>query len=241
MPIRIILVIATDEVVRSDLQRILAGAQGPEVLLASSAADGLQRAEISVPDVILLEPTLSGMDGPTFLAQLRKQEQTARIPVIVVTPAGSPVLTPHQARALGFAGAIAKPFDPQGLPGQVQSDVEEARLALQFAYLHELGGEEFIREMIDLYLELAPTQIEAAQRGMQAGDLDAVRKAIHSLKSGSANLGAHTVDNLAVRIEGQAAEGQAIGLPGLLAELEEAFARARSRMEQRKQEDATNS
>ena len=48
----------------------------------------------------------------------------------------------------------------------------------------------FLAEMIDTYLSDAPMLIEQMRSGVASGDAEMVRRAAHSLKSNSANLGA---------------------------------------------------
>jgi HPt (histidine-containing phosphotransfer) domain-containing protein len=104
----------------------------------------------------------------------------------------------------------------------------------QLANLHRLGGEDFVREMIELFLENAPKQMEAARNGIREGDLEAVRRAVHSLKSSAGNFGAAEVPELAGRIEQLAADRQAAPIPAKFAALEAAFAQVRARLEERR-------
>jgi HPt (histidine-containing phosphotransfer) domain-containing protein len=104
----------------------------------------------------------------------------------------------------------------------------------QLANLHRLGGEDFVREMIELFLENAPKQIEAARNGIRDGDLESVRRAVHSLKSSAGNFGAADVAELAGRIEQLAADGQAALIPAKFTALEAAFTQVRLRLEERR-------
>lgn len=71
-----------------------------------------------MPDIILMDVMMPGMDGPTTLARLRGNKQTAEIPVIFMTArAQSGEL--HLLRSLGAVGVIAKPFDPMTLAASV--------------------------------------------------------------------------------------------------------------------------
>jgi two-component system, OmpR family, response regulator len=84
---------------------------GWQTLAASTAQDGLVKAEVEQPDVIILEGMNLDMSVAVFLQQLRDNPKTASIPVIFLT--AQPHLTErHRFLALGAVGAIAKPFDP---------------------------------------------------------------------------------------------------------------------------------
>ncbi len=101
----------------------------------------------------------------------------------------------------------------------------------RLANLHRLGGQRFVREMIDLFLDNAPKQLASARTGLSVGDLVVVHRAVHSLKSSAANFGAQTLQDLAARAEQLAAARQAEPLPGLLSELEAAFTETRTTLE----------
>ncbi len=58
-----------------------------EVTEASTAAEGLRRARIEHPDVIVLDLVMPGMSGHTALAELRADPATRDIPVVISTGA----------------------------------------------------------------------------------------------------------------------------------------------------------
>ena len=93
-------------------------------------------------------------------------------------------------------------------------------------------GVKFVGDMINLFLSYAPDRLAAAHAGLQSGDLRAVAAAVHPLKSGAGNLGAHAVQELAGQIEQLATEQKPDTLPALLQELDLALARAQTRLEE---------
>jgi HPt (histidine-containing phosphotransfer) domain-containing protein len=98
--------------------------------------------------------------------------------------------------------------------------------------LRDLGGTAFLRQMIGLFLDLAQQKLQAAQAAERAGDIPAIGKAIHALRSSSGNIGASTMQELATRIDELAREQNPGHIPALLRQLEAAFARVRPRLEQ---------
>lgn len=92
---------------------------GWQVVLATSGAEALAAAGRERPDVILLDVMMPVADGPTTLARLREQADTAEIPVIFMTAK----VQQHEVQrllALGAVGVIPKPFDPMTLPDEVR-------------------------------------------------------------------------------------------------------------------------
>jgi HPt (histidine-containing phosphotransfer) domain-containing protein len=70
------------------------------------------------------------------------------------------------------------------------------------------GGDlEFVDELVDTYLEDGASQIAALDAGAAAGDIDALVRPAHSLKSSSLNLGALVVGELARGLEEAARSG----------------------------------
>jgi len=59
-----------------------------EILVADRGAQGLEIAEKQVPDIILLDIILPEMDGFAILRELKKDEKTKRIPVLLLSNLG---------------------------------------------------------------------------------------------------------------------------------------------------------
>ena len=91
-----------------------------EVRTAGSGPEALQQAASWLPDLILLDVMMPGMDGPTVFAYLQEQPETAAIPVVFIT-ARTQAAEVRSFEALGAHGVIAKPFDPMALPDQVRA------------------------------------------------------------------------------------------------------------------------
>jgi len=99
---------------------------GFEVLLASSGAEGLVMAEQLLPDLILLDIVMPGLDGMVTIAELKKSPMTKAIPVIFLTGARE-LSPPERIRDVGALGVIFKPLDPLKLPSQARELVEVSR------------------------------------------------------------------------------------------------------------------
>ena len=59
-----------------------------------------------------------------------------------------------------------------------------------FAELQAAAGEDFVKELIDTFLEEAPAMLAALRSAFAAGSADAFRRAAHSLKSNLNTFGA---------------------------------------------------
>ena len=58
---------------------------GHQVVVATSGEDGIEMAEAERPDLILMDVVMPGMNGFQATRQISKNDDTASIPVIMVT------------------------------------------------------------------------------------------------------------------------------------------------------------
>ncbi|MGN6183839.1 MAG: response regulator [Thermoanaerobaculia bacterium] len=79
-----LLIIDDDPAVHALLDEDLAGL-GFEIARAYNGADGLQRAEERVPDVVILDLMMPGMSGFEVASALQTNVKTANVPIVVLT------------------------------------------------------------------------------------------------------------------------------------------------------------
>jgi two-component system, OmpR family, response regulator len=91
-----------------------------EVVEASNGTEGLARAKQDRPDAILLDVMMPGLDGPSTLARLREDPETAGVPVVFLT-AKAIAAELDRLRSLGAAGVLTKPFDPMTLARELRA------------------------------------------------------------------------------------------------------------------------
>jgi signal transduction histidine kinase len=75
-----------------------------QIVEAGSGEDGLERARVEQPDIVLLDLVLPGMHGSEVLQRFREDPQTAGIPVLIVTAAA--IDAEERARLLDRAVAV---------------------------------------------------------------------------------------------------------------------------------------
>ncbi len=99
---------------------------GFQVAEAADGHEALAKAFELLPDIILMDLSLPGMDGWEATRRLKQDERTRGIPVIAVT---GHVLDGHAegARGVGCDGFVAKPCLPEALVAEVRRMLERSR------------------------------------------------------------------------------------------------------------------
>ena len=109
-----------DEPEMIDLIRLILGRRGFDVKGATGGVEGLRMIHKEMPDLILLDLMMPDMDGWEVYQQIKADEKTRGIPVIVVTAKAQSidkVLGLHIAKVEDY---IAKPFSPQELLDSIE-------------------------------------------------------------------------------------------------------------------------
>ena len=120
MTTKSILLIEHEASIREILHTCLIEFGGWRVSLSSSMQEGVDLCVTTCPDLILLDASTPETDALIFLEQLKQYSKTQSIPILLITARAS-WFTLSQLHQMGFAGAIAKPFNPSTLSAQVSS------------------------------------------------------------------------------------------------------------------------
>ncbi len=118
MATKTILLIDDELNVREIVELCLQDLGGWNVITADSPLEGLHSAVRDLPDAIVLDISISGIDSFKLMNKLRNNPDTQAIPVVLLSAKvrwlDSQILRKHQ-----IAGVILKPFDPVKLPAQI--------------------------------------------------------------------------------------------------------------------------
>ena len=101
--------------------------RGYEVRIATSGSGALENAEVSPPDLILLDILMPGMDGYEVCRQLKSNARLQRIPVIFISALAMPE---QKSRAFREGGAdfVTKPFQVEEVVARVHTHLQVAEL-----------------------------------------------------------------------------------------------------------------
>ncbi len=111
---------------QEDNRRIMSdmlNAAGFEVIEAVNGEDGVSMAEANVPDLILMDIQLPGVDGYEATRRIRAKPDLSAIPIIAVT---SYALSGDDKKAFeaGCDAYLAKPFSPRVLLAKIREYVQ---------------------------------------------------------------------------------------------------------------------
>ena len=110
--------------------------EGMKVIEAADGPSGLEQAHEHVPDVVLLDVMMPGLDGWRVAEQLLEDERTNEIPIIFLTARAE---FRDRARGLDIGGVdyVTKPFNPLELAPLVR----ELLARIERGQRDELRGE----------------------------------------------------------------------------------------------------
>jgi CheY-like chemotaxis protein len=114
-----ILLVEDNELNRDMLSRRLTR-RGFDMIVAEDGKQGLQLADASSPDLILLDLGLPEMDGWEVLRRLKSNPRMKRIPVLALT-AHALVTDRNRALEAGFDDYDIKPIEMPRLLGKIQT------------------------------------------------------------------------------------------------------------------------
>ncbi len=113
---RVLIVDDEEDVVRPLAFRL--GVEGFEVMLEPDGELGYQTAVSKLPDIILLDVMMPGIDGVTLCRLLKERAETQHIPIVMLT-AKTTMGDVENAFAAHADDYVGKPFEWQELLGKM--------------------------------------------------------------------------------------------------------------------------
>ena len=92
-------------------------------------------------------------------------------------------------------------------------------------------GEEFLEELIDVYLEDTPNRLVQLRQALDGGDTETLIREAHTLKSSSANLGAMALSALAKTMEFAGRNGKLADMETDVHQFKQQFAQVKTTLE----------
>ncbi len=121
-----VVLLVDDDPDTNELYAMSLTGSGFAVEQATSGEDALARIGSVVPDIVVADIVLPGMDGFALCREIKRDERTAHVPVIAVTGYSSPTRMEEATRA-GFQALLLKPCLPDDLLAQIRRSIAETR------------------------------------------------------------------------------------------------------------------
>ncbi|MBX5439562.1 MAG: PAS domain S-box protein [Thermoflavifilum sp.] len=196
---------------------------GAEVDTVDNGREVIHRLEENPHyDLLLIDMRMPMLNGYQTVQHIRKNMQL-NIPIIAMTAA---VLSEEEERSYqeGANACIRKPFTPkdilqaihQLLPDRTSSASTSSQSPASAEYsngydlstIRELDDDQYMLEVLDLFLQTAPETLDQIQKAYAQKDFVQIREKAHRLKSSLGLLNMHALLEIMKHIEQQAAHQQ---------------------------------
>ncbi len=228
------ILVAEDNPINAKLAVALLKKKGWEATVAGNGREALEALSSRAFDLVLMDIQMPEMDGYDATLAVRQREAGTghRTPILAMT---AHAMKGDLERCLeaGMDGYLTKPIKAAefydaietlaGASEPLEAD-DHAAGAGAPADLSQLlvntGGDvELLDELVDLFAEDCPGQVENIAGAIQGGDPKRLAEAAHKLKGAVANFGAKTTQDLAFKLERLGREGDLERAPKTFEEL----------------------
>jgi PAS domain S-box-containing protein len=205
--------------------------------VASNGREAIEALERQPYDVVLMDVQMPELDGLDATRQIVERWPEETRPHIVAMTANALPEDREACFAAGMNDYVAKPIRAEELVAALKrakplagGDGDSAPLGYvsleddALKNLRDLGGDEFLGEVIDAFLADAPELIATLRRSLDESNNEELRRAAHTLKSNGATLGAAQFAELCRTLEHQAKSGELDGAPELVDQIEQEYA-----------------
>jgi len=190
--------------------------------LAANGLEAIEAVERQTYDVVLMDVQMPELDGLEASREINRRWPGALRPRLVAMTANAMQGDRELCMAAGMDDYVAKPIRVEELvaalarSGQRRDPAaREASAAMidrnTVEQLASTMGGAFVGELIDTFIEDGRQLVATLRQALEGNDLDAFRRAAHSLKSNGETLGAGRLATLARELETMARGGSLTG------------------------------
>jgi len=219
---------------------------GHQVDVVAGGVDAIDMLRRSDYDIVLMDCEMPNLDGYETTRRIRRESYSARNPHIPIVAMTANAMQGDRERCLaaGMDDYLAKPVEPEKLaeilvkwlrPSKQREspglDISPSRLSPLVVFeqqqlLSRLSGDKALaREIIAVFIEDAPQQLEKLKQQITLSDSRQAVACAHNLKGAAATVAAPTLASLCAQIQQAAADGDFPGAAALFKQLEKEFER----------------
>lgn len=215
------ILLAEDNPINQALMLRMLEKMGHTTSLAHDGAEALAKLNSQPFDLVLMDVQMPNVDGLTATRTIREHEKQSgsRIPILAITAhalkgdrercleAGMDACLTKPVTSKAVDEAIARFFPSSNTSIQPPSapPVEEKKAESSWCRATALqrvdGDEALLNELIQIFLNEAPTQISALRHALDSADYEAVERTAHTLKGELGYLGSSAASENAKRLE----------------------------------------
>jgi signal transduction histidine kinase/DNA-binding response OmpR family regulator len=244
--------LAEDNPVNVEVASAMLEGLGLEVSRARNGEEALRSVQTDDFDAILMDCQMPVMDGFAATTEIRRHEQlrgrARSMPIIAIT-ANALQGDRESCLAAGMDDYLSKPFTQQALGLTLSRWISLPRMAAPPAdateatatddniinrqaldnirALSPTSGDALLERVLHAFLRDTPKHLHTIRLAIANDDAEQLRKAAHSLKSSSANIGASALADRSKELEQLGRNHTTAGAAPLLADMEHSFQAAR--------------
>jgi PAS domain S-box-containing protein len=204
--------------------------------VANNGLEAIQALERQPYDVVLMDVQMPELDGLDATRQICERWPDETRPHIIAMTANALPEDREACFAAGMNDYVAKPIRAEELVGALKrakplGNGDGGSAAIGFvslddgalANLRDLGGDEFLGEVVDAFLADAPTLVATLRSSLEEQNAEELRRAAHTLKSNGATLGAGEFAELCRTLEQRAKNSELDGASELVDRIEQEY------------------
>jgi len=243
------ILVAEDNLLSQQLLIHLLQRRGHRVMAVRDGREALAVLEKSPFDLILMDIQMPRMDGLQAAVRIRQDSRWRTLPIVAVTAhamkgdrerylaAGLDDYLPKPIRSAALYEVIERWAAPAGQPtdaaatqteGYRRTQAGDRILDMELLLSQLEGDRKLMCELVAIFLQDYPRQLERLRRALGEGDAPGVARAAHSLKGAAGNLAAEGVVAAAKRLEAMGRAGELAGAEETLRQLEGEIERLRA-------------
>ncbi len=233
---RLRILLAEDNAVNQQVALKLLEQLGYRADVAANGLEALDALERERYDVVLMDVQMPELDGLEASRRICARWPAEDRPRIIAMTANAMPEDRAACFAAGMDDYLAKPIRPNELVKALRGvrPHEDTRTSSEeapddvldhsaLATLRELGGDAFLAEVIETFLNDAPVLLAALRTSSEHGDTEELRRTAHTLKSNGQTFGAGRFSELCRELEERARSGALNGSAELVVRIEREY------------------